>query len=405
MAAPLHMLSRVVRAFIDSSKSISRTAEFKAPMIYIKDNQALAQTAKQWLDLPRIALDSEFMRVDTFFPKLALIQVNDGSDTYLIDPLTIDDWAPLKAVFTCETCVKVLHSPSEDFDAFFHNLGVLPEPMMDTQLAASMASLGGIMGYQKLVKALLDVELEKGETRSDWLQRPLSENQLHYAADDVEYLLPMAQMLEDKLTTQGRWEWLLEDCQQVLQDWRDSQQAGYSYERIKKAWMLKGHQLNVLSQLVNWREQRCKTVNIPRGHLLSDPLLMELAMRLPQTSKQLSSIKGIRQATVRKEGEQIIQLIQACKDTPTEEWPARMDRPLSQNAGEWFKKMRRHIDKIAEQLDVPPELLARKKQLEAMLRDGYPNGPFTIPAALHGWREKVVGEPLLDVLNQLSKQS
>ncbi|MFY0641481.1 MAG: ribonuclease D [Bermanella sp.] len=374
-------------------------------MIYLKDNQALADAAQYWMTVERIALDSEFMRVDTFYPKLALIQINDGRDTYLIDPLEITQWQPLCDVFTCSSVVKVLHSPSEDFDAFFHNLGVLPEPMFDTQLAASMASLGGIMGYQKLVKILLDVDLEKGETRSDWLKRPLSDNQLHYAADDVEYLLPMVDKLEARLKEQGRLDWLLADCEQVLQDWRDSQAAGYSYERVKKAWMLKGHQLNVLSQLVDWREARCKEVNIPRGHLINDALLMELAMRLPQAVKQLSSIKGIRPATVRKEGEQIIDLIQSCKETPQDQWPARMDRPLSQNAGEWFKKMRRQVDKIAEQLDVPPELLARKKPLEAMLREGYPRGPFQIPKTLQGWREEVVGQPVLNVLNQLSKQS
>ncbi|GAA6134502.1 ribonuclease D [Oceaniserpentilla sp. 4NH20-0058] len=374
-------------------------------MIYIDTNQALADVAKHWLTLERIALDSEFMRVDTFYPKLALIQINDGDNTYLIDPLAITDWQPLQAVFTCQTVVKLLHSPSEDFDAFFHNLDVLPEPMMDTQLAASMASMGGIMGYQKLVKALLDVDLEKGETRSDWLKRPLSDKQLHYAADDVEYLLSMMNTLEARLKEQGRWQWFLADCAQVLEDWRETQKSGYSHERIKKAWMLKGHQLNVLKQLVSWREQRCKEVNIPRGHLINDALLMELAMRLPQSTKQLSSIKGLRPATLRKEGEQIVLLIQSCKDTPKEQWPERMERPLSQSAGEWFKKMRRKVDKIAEQLDVPPELLARKKPMEAMLREGYPNGPFSIPQTLQGWREEVVGTPLLNVLNQLSKQS
>jgi len=374
-------------------------------MIYIDTNQALADVAHKWLNLKRIALDSEFMRVDTFFPKLALIQINDGDDTYLIDPLTINEWQPLKDVFVCETVVKVLHSPSEDFDAFFSNLGVLPEPMFDTQLAASMGSMGGIMGYQKLVKALMDVELEKGETRSDWLQRPLSEKQLHYAADDVIYLLDMADMLEKTLKEQGRWEWFEADCQQVLDDWREAQQQGYSHERIKKAWMLKPHQLNVLKQLVDWRENRCKEVDIPRGHLINDNLIMDLAQRLPQSTKQLSSLKGLRPATLRKEGDQIIQLIQACKDVPKEQWPPRMERPLSQAAGEWFKKMRKKVNAIAEQLDVPPELLARKKQLESMLREGYPNGPFRIPETLQGWRKQVVGEPLLDVLNQLSKQS
>ena len=272
-------------------------------MQYLDSDQALADAAQSWTDLPRIALDSEFMRVDTFYPKLALIQINDGQQTYLIDPLKIQDWSPLQAIFTNENIVKVLHSPSEDLDAFFHNLNVLPTPIFDTQLAASMASQGGIMGYQKLVKHLMDIDLDKGETRSDWLQRPLTDSQLHYAAEDVNHLLEMADKLEAILIEQNRLHWLVEDCANVLTDWLANQKAGYSHERVKKAWMLKGHQLNVLSQLVKWREARCKEVNKPRGHLIKDDLLVEVAMRLPQSTNALSSIKGIRPATLRKEGD------------------------------------------------------------------------------------------------------
>ena len=111
--------------------------------IAIESNQALAEVAEKWLSVPRIALDSEFMRVDTFYPKLALVQINDGENSYLIDPLMIDEWQPLKDVFTAPNVVKVLHSCSEDLDAFYSNLGVLPRPIFDTQLAASFASVGG----------------------------------------------------------------------------------------------------------------------------------------------------------------------------------------------------------------------------------------------------------------------
>lgn len=372
--------------------------------IAIESNEALAEAAQKWLSVPRIALDSEFMRVDTFFPKLALVQINDGEHTYLIDPLAITEWEPLKAVFTAENVVKVLHSCSEDLDAFYSNLGVLPRPIFDTQLAASYASVGGVMGYQRLVKALLDVDLEKGETRSDWLKRPLSDSQKHYAAEDVNHLLPMAEMLEQKLIEKDRLTWLVQDCVDLLDDWLVSQAEGYSHERVKKAWMLKGHQLNVLAHLVKWREERCHKLNKPRGHIINDALLVEVAQRLPQSVQQLSKIKGIKGPTLRKEGEQIVQLIQACKDTPKEQWPPRMERPLSQAAGEWFKDMRKLVNRIAEDLDVPPELLARKKQLEWMLRRGYPDGPFTLHDALTGWREPVIGEPVLKLLNELAQK-
>jgi len=374
-------------------------------MIYIDNNQALAQACSGWTDLPRIALDSEFMRVDTFYPILALIQINDGNESYLIDPINIDDWQPLNTIFTNEKIVKVLHSPSEDFDAFFHNLGVLPKPIFDTQLAASMASQGGIMGYQKLVKHLLDIDLDKGETRSDWMKRPLSDSQLHYAAEDVNYLLEIAEKLENILTEQGRYNWLIEDCENMLTNWLENQKAGYSHERIKKAWMLKHHQLNVLSQLVEWRENRCKEVNKPRGHLIKDDLLMEVATRLPQSNNQLASIKGIRPATLRKEGQQIIDVVQASKDVDQTEWPERMPRPLSQAAGEWFKKMRKLVNNMAEELDVPPELLARKKPMESLLRQGYPKGPFNMPKDFQGWREEQVAKPLLSLLNKLAQKA
>jgi ribonuclease D len=374
-------------------------------MIYIDNNQALAQACSGWTELPRIALDSEFMRVDTFYPILALIQINDGSESYLIDPISIDEWQPLNDIFTNEKIVKVLHSPSEDFDAFFHNLGVLPKPIFDTQLAASMASQGGIMGYQKLVKHILDVDLDKGETRSDWMKRPLSDSQLHYAAEDVNYLLEISQKLEDILVQQGRLDWLLEDCDNMLTNWLENQKAGYSYERVKKAWMVKHHQLNVLNELVLWREKRCKEVNKPRGHLIKDDLLMEVATRLPQSTGQLASIKGIRPATLRKEGQQIIDVVKASNNVDESQWPERLPRPLSQAAGEWFKKMRKLVNNMAEELDVPPELLARKKPMETMLRQGYPRGPFVMHKDFQGWREEQVAKPLLTLLNKLAQKA
>jgi ribonuclease D len=371
-------------------------------MIYIETDSALKQACDHWITVSRIALDSEFMRVDTFFPKLALIQINDGTQTYLIDPIKIEDWEPLKVVFTASSVVKVLHSPSEDFDAFYHNLGVLPSPILDSQLAASLASMGGIMGYQKLVKALVDIDLDKGETRSDWMKRPLAESQIHYAAEDVNHLLKMMDQLEQKLNALGRWQWLVDDCASMVADWLENQKHGYGLERIKKGWMLKPHQLNVLNQLVIWREARCREVNKPRGHLINDALLLEVSTRLPQGVHQLGAIKGIRQATIRKEGEQIIKLVMVSKELPKEHWPAKLDRPLNQNAGDWFKSMRALVGSKAEALNVPPEMLARKKPLEAMLRAGYPTGPFNLPVSLQGWREEVISNSLLNLLNKLA---
>ena len=175
------------------------------------------------------------------------------------------------------------------------------------------------------------------------------------------------------------------------------------YQRVKKAWTLKGHQLNVLAQLITWREQHCKAVNKPRGHIVKDDLLMEMALRLPQSMAQLSQIKGLRPATLKKEGPTMINLIKSCKDMEKSQWPKPMDRPLSQTAGDWFKKMRAMVNKRAEDLDVPPELLARKKPMEKLLRQAYAGQTMQVPPSWQGWREAIVAQPLVQLLSKLPK--
>ncbi len=137
--------------------------------------------------------------------------------------------------------------------------------------------------------------------------------------------------------------------------------------------------------------------------MVKDDILMDIALRLPQSLQQLGQFKGLRHATLKKEGKMMIDLIQSCKDMDKDQWPAPMERPMSQAAGDWFKKMRKLVNNLAEEMEVPPEILARKKPLEKMLRQGYPNGPYEIPSAWQGWRQTVVAQPLIELLNKLSK--
>ena len=155
---------------------------------WIRDNDSLGQHCAEWQNLPFVALDTEFMRVDTFYPIAGLIQIGDGERAYLIDPLTIDNWQPLSALLENPAVVKVLHACSEDLEVLLRLTGSLPAPLFDTQLAAAYLNLGFSMGYSRLVKEVLDLDLPKGETRSDWLQRPLSETQISYAAEDALHL-------------------------------------------------------------------------------------------------------------------------------------------------------------------------------------------------------------------------
>ena len=169
---------------------------------WIRDDVSLAQHCAAWQQLPFVALDTEFMRVDTFYPIAGLLQVGDGERAYLIDPLLIRDWQPFAALLENPALLKVLHACSEDLEVLLRLTGSLPAPLFDTQLAAAYLNLGFSMGYSRLVQAVLGIELPKGETRSDWLQRPLSETQVSYAAEDAVHLAEVYRQLAPQLSAQ-----------------------------------------------------------------------------------------------------------------------------------------------------------------------------------------------------------
>ncbi|HEY4597347.1 MAG TPA: ribonuclease D, partial [Thermoanaerobaculia bacterium] len=181
----------------------------------IRTDADLAAAAERWAAAPVLGLDTEFVRTNTFYHRLGLIQVTDGATSWLVDPLAARDLSPLAAVFRSPG-VKVLHSASEDIEVFYRALGVLPEPLFDTQIAGALAGAGAFLSYQKLVAAYLGVELAKEETRTDWLARPLSPGQLAYAAEDVAYLVPLYERLTADLQALGRLDWALEDSAALL---------------------------------------------------------------------------------------------------------------------------------------------------------------------------------------------
>ncbi|HEV7516781.1 MAG TPA: ribonuclease D, partial [Thermoanaerobaculia bacterium] len=186
------------------------------PVVAVESGAALAAAAAGWSGVQALALDTEFVRERTFFPRLGLVQVSDGHAAYLVDPLAIADLAPLAATLRAPGTIKVLHSASEDLEVFQRSLSAVPEPLFDTQIGAALAGVGASLGYQKLVATVLGVELGKGETRTDWLARPLSPAQRSYAAEDVAYLLPVYERLRAELLRLGRFDWALADSAALL---------------------------------------------------------------------------------------------------------------------------------------------------------------------------------------------
>ncbi|CAM3782539.1 ribonuclease D [Ectopseudomonas alcaliphila] len=364
---------------------------------WILDDASLAEHCAAWQALPFVALDTEFMRVDTFYPIAGLLQVSAGDGAYLIDPLRISDWRPFAALLEAPTVVKVLHSCSEDLEVFLRLTGCLPAPLFDTQLAAGYLNLGFSMGYSRLVQALLDIELPKGETRSDWLQRPLSELQVRYAAEDVSHLVEVYRALMARLAPQ-KVEWILADGAELVANLGREVAPEDAWRDAKLAWKLSRQQQAVLRALCAWRERQARARNQPRNRILREHSLWPLARTQPDNLVALARIEDMHPKTVRQDGETLLQLMREAAALPPEQWPEALPEPLPIEASALLKKLRAVGQREGERLDIVPELMLRKKTLEALLKSGYPNGPYQLPDSLRGWRRELMGQALLDCL-------
>ena len=366
---------------------------------WVLDDAHLARLCAEWRQLPFVALDTEFMRVDTFYPIAALLQVGDGRCAYLIDPLLISDWTAFSGLLEDESVVKVLHACSEDLEVFLRLTGSLPAPLFDTQLAAGYLNIGFSMGYSRLVQEVLNIELPKGETRSDWLQRPLSEMQIQYAAEDAQHLAELYQTLLPKLSEEKR-AWILEDGAEWVANQRRETDPAEVYREVKQAWRLKPRQLAVLRALAAWREQQARARNQPRNRVLREHSLWPLARTQPVDLVGLARIEDMHPRTVRQDGETLLELIRTAAAAPEQDWPAPLPEPLPLEASALLKKLRAVGQREAIALNIAPELVLRKKVLESLLKTGYPDGPYQLPDSLRGWRRERLGQSLLDALEE-----
>ena len=364
---------------------------------WIRDDASLASHCARWRQLPFVALDTEFVRVDTFYPQTGLVQVGDGRSAYLIDPLTIGDWRPLAELLADPAVVKVLHACSEDLEVLLRLTGSLPQPLFDTQLAAAYLNLGFSMGYSRLVHSVLGIELPKGETRSDWLQRPLSETQVSYAAEDAVHLAELFTALRPRLSD-DKYAWVLEDGAELVAALRREVEPETLYRDVKLAWKLGRQQLAVLRELCAWREREARSRDVPRNRILKEHSLWPMAKSQPDSPSALAKIDEMHPRTIRQDGEALIQLIKRAASLPQEQWPAPLPEPLPIEAAGILKRLRAIGQAEGERLGIAPELMLRKKALEALLKSGYPDGPYQLPDALRGWRRERMGQALLDDL-------
>lgn len=361
-------------------------------IIYVSTQQVFDQLCAHWITLPMLALDTEFMRTNTYFPRPALIQVNDGKTNYLIDPLTLSDFSGFSRLLSCPQVTKVLHACSEDLEVFHRLFGVLPNALFDTQVAAAFVGLGFSLGYGGLVEAQLNIQLPKGETRSDWLQRPLTEAQKHYAAMDVEYLYVIAQRLMAQLSQLQRKEWVEDECQNLVRSYVESQSLDSAIMRFRGAWRLNERQLALLIQLSQWRDQTAQQRDVPRSYVVKDKSLYQIAEIMPSHVAQLRKIEELSDKSIKRYGDELIAMVEATSALNEAQLPQRLPKSPSSRQQNTIKILREKFAEVAQELNLAPEYLARKKDYEFIVRaaEQGATGNGLLPESFLGWREKYV---------------
>ena len=353
---------------------------------WIDSSASLATECQRWSSLSHIGLDTEFIRERTFYPIAALIQINDGDNNYLIDPTTIEDLSPLKSLLQSSECIKVVHSCSEDLEVFAKLLDCHVEPLADTQVAAALLGLGPALGYANVCQLQLGIEVDKGETRSNWLQRPLTESQCHYAALDVEHLLPLYDRLMDQLEAADKADMFDEECERI--EFQSMQPFNYeeAYSRIKAAWKMPSHELNRLRALAAWREREARARDMPRNHVIRDSGLIAIVQRNAECVDDFKGLVDVSPAFVRKYANECIALLAHANNTPRAQWPGKMDKPLSKGQAKIMSQLKAQLVRFAEARQICPEVLASKRDLEPVIRGYAGNSQVNLDYLRSSWR-------------------
>jgi ribonuclease D len=340
-----------------------------------------------------VALDTEFMRESTYYPKLCLFQAATNDCCAIIDPLTVTDLTPLLQFLADRSRLKVLHAARQDLEvlslAAQQSAPPIPGPIFDTQIAAALLGYPAQIGYGGLVEQRLGRTLAKGHTRADWSRRPLSQEQLQYAADDARYLAPLYVSLRVALEAAGRLQWLFEETAELEDARLYRTEPDAAWRRLKGLDRLQPAQRAAAKLLAQWRETTAMKHDKPRGWILTDESLRELAERLPSSLQQLEQLRTLPPAVARKRGGELLALIEeADQRAPLEADAMLATRPEPQQLA-LVSKLMTFVRAEAEQLKISPELLATRRALEQLVFSGRTDG------LLKGWRRDLIGERLV----------
>ncbi len=361
-------------------------------MTLITDSDVLAAFCARQASASYIAVDTEFLRDTSYWPKLCLVQVAGPQDAAVIDVLAPDlDIAPLLELMRRDEVIKAFHSARQDLEIFFNLMGDVPAPLFDTQVAAMVCGFGDSIGYDALARRLTGTRIDKGSRFTDWSHRPLTQRQIDYALSDVVHLRPIYEQLVEQLEQSGRAHWL-EDEMAVL---RASETYRLEPRRAWRRLKLRSTDrrfLAVVRELAAWRESEAQTRDVPRNRIIKDEQILDIAAHRPQSTEQLARTRGLNQNIAKgRIGQEILDAVKTGLAVREDERPSFTPKAdLPHGLGPLVELLKVLLKMTCERHKVAQKLVASSADLERMAADDDAQVP-----ALTGWRREVFGEHAL----------
>lgn len=360
---------------------------------FIESPAALATVCDELKNQPCIAVDTEFARERSYFPHLGLIQLAADETVACIDPLAFDSRPQLSELLLNPAIIKVFHSCMQDLEVLELALGEKPCPIFDTQLGHALTHEDHQCSYANLVMRVLNVQLHKSETRTDWLKRPLSKAQLEYAADDVRYLLALYRHQLDELQAQGRSAWIQEECDHICnKSLNPASKPAQSWLRVKAKEQLRGIELAVLQAAAAWREQQAIARDKTRKRVLPDDILIKIAIEQPKNISHLKRIQSIARYLDMAALDSLSEDLSYAYAKPESEWPSLKRRQLTQPQSTALTQIMNSLREKACELGISSAMLCNRKDAEKLIQ-----GHRDL-RVLTGWRLECIGAELLEML-------
>ncbi len=371
----------------------------------IQSSSKMENLLEQLNDEKTIAVDTEFFRETTYYPQLALVQIATSSIVACIDPLAFDAKPALKKLLLDDDITKIFHSCSQDLEVLFYYLGKIPRSIYDTQIANALLSEHHQIGYASLVENELGMQLDKSQTRTNWLQRPLTKKQIQYAGDDVFYLYQLHSLLDKKLHDAGRKTWFDEESSKLLNEKNTFLVATDKlWRRVKGATKLNKNKLAIVQSIAVWREHLAQQKDKTRRKILSDDIIIQLANDPPENTSALNSYIYRNTSFNDKEKQQLFETIQIALICPENEWPDNRFTVLDNQQKALLKNLQLCVNSQAEKLGISTAILCSRKELEKLIvlskqwdnqQDEFLQGRLNI---LQGWRYRCVGQHLIETI-------